>query len=277
MHLRRYNFCALALCLEVATAFVTEPLIPPPPIFEVTTSGLPLASGLIFLTPTNFTDGSAVIMTQNGTLIWSSPSGPSYGNFRVATLDSQPVLQLYNASVNFFQQGYGYGKVQIFDTTYKEIYSICPDFNLAFPPNTPPQECQADIHESYVTDRGSILMSAYNYTQADLTSIGGPADGWIYDGLFFEVDIKTQKILFSWSAAAHVPINATKLPFNPEVDGTAGSPFDYFHINSVQSVGDGYLVNSRHAWTVYKLDSKGIIEWQFEVRQSMPSKCITGH
>jgi hypothetical protein len=179
--------------------------------------------------------------------------------------------------VNFFQQGYGYGKVQIFDTTYKEIYSICPDFNLAFPPNTPPQECQADIHESYVTDRGSILMSAYNYTQADLTSIGGPADGWIYDGLFFEVDIKTQKILFSWSAAAHVPINATKLPFNPEVDGTAGSPFDYFHINSVQSVGDGYLVNSRHAWTVYKLDSKGIIEWQFEVRQSMPSKCITGH
>jgi len=140
---------------------------------------------------------------------------------------------------------------------------------LNFPPNIPRFECQADIHESYVTERGSIILSAYNYTQADLTSVGGPADGWIYDGLFFYVDIKTQKILFSWSAAAHVPINSTKLPLGGA--GTADNPFDFFNINSIQPVGNGYLVNSRHVWTVYKLDSKGKIEWEFEVRYFMPS------
>jgi len=263
MYLQRRIFGVLTLSVAVSTAFVTEPFIPP--IFNVSKSGLPLASGLIFMTPTGPLAGTAVIMTNGGELIWSSPSGSSYGNLLTTTLDSQPVLTLWNGtgSESFEALGHGYGKVQIFDTTYTEIYSLCPDFNLSFPPNMIRPECQADTHESYLTERGSMIMSAYNYTQADLTSIGGPADGWIYDVLFFDVDIKTQKILFSWSAAAHVPINSTKLQLDGA--GTAHSPFDFFHINSIQSVGDGYVVNGRHVWTVYKVDSRGEIEWEFEV------------
>lgn len=130
-------------------------------------------------------------------------------------------------------------------------------------PGTTRYECQADIRESYVTERGSLLVIAYNVTQVNLTSVGGHADGWIYDGLVFEIDIKTQNSLFSWSAAAHVPINMTKLPLDDA--GSAAVPFDFFHINSIQPVGDGYLVNSRHLWTMFLLDSKGQIRWQFEV------------
>jgi hypothetical protein len=52
-------------------------------------------------------------------------------------------------------------------------------------------DCQADLHESYVTDRGSLLVTGYNLTQADLTSVNGSAQGWVYDSLFFDIDIET--------------------------------------------------------------------------------------
>jgi hypothetical protein len=39
------------------------------------------------------------------------------------------------------------------------------------------------------------LITAYNTTGADLTSIGGPDKGYVWDSLIFEIDIKTQKIL----------------------------------------------------------------------------------
>jgi hypothetical protein len=254
----------LGVVITSVSSFQTEPFIPP--VFNVCKSDLPLASGLIFLTPLNLSNGSAVIMTDSGELVWSSAGEGSYSNFKTAALDHQPVLTFWNGTgnANFLLLGHGYGKVQILDNTYTEIYSICPDFDLNFPPRSPKFECQADLHESFLTDRGTLIVTAYNYTQADLTSVGGPVDGWIYDSLFFEIDIKTQHILFSWSAAAHVPINATKLPF-PH-DNTTTDPFDFFHINSIQPLGDGYLVNSRHIWTVYKLDSKGQIQWTFEVR-----------
>ncbi len=82
-----------------------------------------------------------------------------------------------------------------------------------------------DFHESCVTQRGSILVTTYNYTQTDLTSVSGPADGWIYDGLLSEIDIKKQN-LSSQSAAAHVPIDATKLPLDG--DGNATYQFEIF-------------------------------------------------
>ncbi|KUJ15115.1 uncharacterized protein LY89DRAFT_750346 [Mollisia scopiformis] len=265
MFVQRHIFCALSLGVAITTvsSFETEPFAPP--VFNVTElSGLPLASGLVFLTPLNLTAGSAVIMTGSGDLVWSSEASGSYTNFLTTSLYGQPVLTFWNGTgnANPLISGHGYGKVQILDNTYTELYSICPDLNLNFPPAAIRYECQADIHESVVTDRGTLIVTAYNYTQADLTSINGTADGWIYDGLVFEIDIPTQEILFSWSAIEHVPVNATKLPLAGA--GSSADPFDYFHINSIQPVGDGFLVNSRHTWTTYKIDSKGQIEWEFE-------------
>jgi hypothetical protein len=260
---RIFNALLLSIAIATVSSFETEPFVPP--TFNVTESGLPLASGLIFLTPLNTIVGSAVIMSGKGDLVWSTTESGSYTNLLTTSLHGQPVLTFWNGTgnANPLLSGHGYGKVQILDNTYTEIYSICPALNLNFPPGTTRYECQADIHESVVTDKGTLIVSAYNYTQADLTSVGGPADGWIFDGLFFEIDIETQDILFSWSAAEHVPINATKEPFTG--GGTATDPYDYFHINSIQPVGDGYLVNSRHTWTVYLVNSKGQIEWEFEV------------
>jgi hypothetical protein len=92
-----------------------------------------------------------------------------------------------------------------------------------------------------------------------------PPMAWVGNSLFFEIDIKTQRVLFSWSALAHVPITDSQLPlYNPAMNttfGSASNPWDYFHVNSVESVGDGYLVNGRHVWTSYMLNRTGGVEW----------------
>lgn len=96
----------------------------------------------------------------------------------------------------------------------------------------------------------------------------GPSDGWVYDTKFLEIDIATQDIVFEWSAIeAGIPFNLSK---TRPVGGMAGngtsqsSPWDWFHTNSVQSVGDKYLVNSRHCWSTFMLDSTGKVEWYID-------------
>ncbi|KAH8670351.1 ASST-domain-containing protein [Tricladium varicosporioides] len=237
-----------------------------PPTFSVAKSNATLAPGLIFITPADVFGSGAQIMTEDGELVWNAPTAGAFSNLNVATLDSKPILTYWNGSgsANVAAQGHGYGYVSILDETYTEIHRICPDLGLNTLGIIYP--CQADLHESYVTERGSLLVSAYNITIADLTPMGGPKEGYVYDGMFFEIDIKTQEILFSWSALeAGIPVNDTRLrvPFNNSTNfGTAANPLDWFHINSVQSVGDGYLVNSRHLFTSFMVDSKGAVDWK---------------
>jgi hypothetical protein len=258
---------SVALCMTVAEAWPSQSYKSVPfvtPVCNVTKSGRPLAPGYLFLTTTSAPYPASIIITDEGELVWASQSG-DYTNLNVQTLDSKPVLTYWNGtgSPNPQTAGHGYGSVYILDSTYTVQYSLCPDLDLAA--DGPIRaECQADLHESYITDRGSLLVTAYNTTQADLTSINGPADGWIYDCLVFEIDIKTKKVLFSWSALkSGISFGDSKQPLGSS--GTQSNPFDFFHINSIQSVGRNYLVNSRHTWTTYLLNPKGDIEWRFEV------------
>ncbi|KAK3646207.1 hypothetical protein LTR22_014419 [Elasticomyces elasticus] len=91
--------------------------------------------------------------------------------------------------------------------------------------------------------------------------MNGTADGWVFDCLFFEIDPKTNEILFRWSALEHVAITDSHEPLGQT--GNASVPYDWFHINSVTNMGDHYLVNSRHTWTIYYLNSTGSIDWRF--------------
>jgi hypothetical protein len=267
MLVSKQNLLSLALCVAIVNAWATQSfksVSSITPVFNVTKSGDPLASGYLFLA-TILPYPAAVIITDDGKLVWASPVG-GYTNLNVQTLNDRPVLTYWNGSgsPNPLLLGHGYGRVQILDSTYTIQHNICPDLDLVVDGVTK-VDCQADVHESYVTERGSLLVTGYNLTQADLTSVNGSADGWIYDSLFFEIDIKSKEILFQWSALeSGIPISDTKQPLGSS--GTKSAPFDFFHINSIQSVGSGYLINSTHMWTTFMLDSKGKVEWRFEVR-----------
>lgn len=132
--------------------------------------------------------------------------------------------------------------------------------------------CDVDQHEQYLTDHGTLLVTAYNATPWDLSPVGGPAKGWLLDGLVYEIDIKTNKVLFKWRASDHpetIPLNGTNIPYG---DNTAGDgtniteAFDYFHHNAIQAFEDGYIVSSRHYWTAFYISkATGDVIWQINV------------
>ena len=107
-------------------------------------------------------------------------------------------------------------------------------------------------------------------TTANLTSIGGPADQRVIDGLVQEIDIRTGRVLFQWNSAAHVPYADSYVP-RPSSPST---PWDWFHINAVHLDTDGnLLVSSRNTWTIFKVNRHtGQIMWQLGGKHS-PSPC----
>ncbi|KAL5358367.1 ASST-domain-containing protein [Aspergillus floccosus] len=127
-----------------------------------------------------------------------------------------------------------------------------------------------DVHEFRITDHGTALLTIYEIVPADLTPVGGPADGWIYDGLFQEIDIDTGALLFEWRARDHHAIDESYYPLDEDA-GTPTAPFDYFHINSVDKhpATGNYLVSSRYLHTVTCVAPTGDILWILGGKRNM--------
>lgn len=119
-----------------------------------------------------------------------------------------------------------------------------------------------DLHEFAITHEGTALVTVYDPVPADLRSIGGPEFGWVYDGIFQEIDIATGKLLFEWRASTHFPADVTYE--NLKAKGRdRDTAFDYFHINSVDKDTKGnYLISARHSHSVSCVDGRtGDVLW----------------
>ncbi|TGO25706.1 hypothetical protein BPAE_0074g00150 [Botrytis paeoniae] len=264
-----------------------------PPTFDVTKTG-DTQPGLIFIDPAlrhmkesvfktavsvvgPIQTAASGIFTEDGQLVWQGPYAlekeytPDFGmvtsNFMAQEYMGKPVLTYWSGLGS--NNGIGYGNVTILDDTYTPITTICPKLGLFTPPsvNLTDPTCFADRHEAFITPSNTVIVSAVNITTMDLSSIGGPSFGYVYDSQFYEIDIATGDIVFNWSSVASgIPITYSKL--RPGVNfGTSlnsSDPFDWTRINSISSVGDGYLINSRNCWTTWYLNSTGEIQWQIE-------------
>jgi hypothetical protein len=118
----------------------------------------------------------------------------------------------------------------------------------------------ADGHEFLITSRNTALILAYTEATADLTSIGGPANQKVINGIVQEVDIRTGKVLFEWNSADHVSFAQSEQP----LPSSASKPWDWFHINAVKPDGNGeLLIDARNTWTAYEVSRHtGKILWQ---------------
>ncbi|KAF2096208.1 hypothetical protein NA57DRAFT_78976 [Rhizodiscina lignyota] len=239
-----------------------------PPWLSINRTGEALAPGFIFLAQdagfsnSSIKEQSPLIMTSDGNLVWAGPRVSGTTNFRTQTLFGEPVLTFWEgsgAAANSQNAGHGFGSVRIFDKSYKQIYNVCPKLDIVLPPGAT-ASCKADIHESYITEQNTILVTAYNITTTDLTSVGGPKKGYVYDSLAVEVDVKTGEVLWTWSPVAHVPVNASHLPLDGAGQNTS-NPWDWFHMNSIQPFEGNYLINSRSAWSTYLVKPSGEIIW----------------
>lgn len=132
-----------------------------------------------------------------------------------------------------------------------------------------------DMHEFRMTPHSNgttVLMTIYQPRTYDLTT--NPSFkikngmGWIVEGVFQEVDIETGRVVFEWRSLDHVDPSVSYI--YPGTTDTSGdglaedTPWDYFHINSIDKNEDGdYLISARHTSSIYKLSGvDGHILWQ---------------
>ncbi|KAI1078293.1 ASST-domain-containing protein [Whalleya microplaca] len=245
-----------------------------PPSLNITKSG-PTSPGYLFFDQNGeyAHNYSLFIMSDDNELVWQGGRG-DFSAFRVQTYEGKPVLTFFNGVSLAEPYGWGHGIIQILDDSYESIYNVsltAEEENFVTISDIDPTQLVSylDIHEAKITAQDTILVSTYNVTRTNLSSVGGPEDGWVADSLFYELNIKTNEILFRWSALGHadqIPISDV-LQFYPLADfgNNQSLPYGYFHINSVDKFEDGsYLISSRYYCSIFKIAQNGTIEWTLQ-------------
>ncbi|KAF3483268.1 uncharacterized protein GIQ15_02592 [Arthroderma uncinatum] len=236
------------------------------PYFNVTKKGQ-TEPGYIFFSPrdTQRKIGHPAIFEDNGQVVWKGPDDASTYGFKPQLLDGKPVIVSWFGYVN--DTGFGLGSMSIFDSSYERIHEVTLPgddeyFKTIYEPKTFPS--YMDNHEGQITEQGTIVVTVVNVTEADLRPVGGPEQGWVVDGGFYEIDIKTNEVLFRWSAREHIdeiPVTVSHKPLGGA--GTSSKdPWNYIHINSVFKSGDSYIVSSRYSCTIFLISKEGEIVWR---------------
>jgi hypothetical protein len=194
-----------------------------------------------------------MIVDRQGSLVWfGSPIGGTPLNFTVQQYQSRPVLTWSAGYVN--AAGITYGTSYIANSSYRVIAMVKAG-----------NGAETDLHEFNLTPQDTALITAHRKVTADLTALGGPRKGAVYESIAQEVDVATGKVLFEWNSLDHVKLSESHQAL---ADGTSG--YDYFHINSVALASDGnLLISSRNTWTIYKVArSNGAIQWRLGGKKS---------
>jgi Arylsulfotransferase (ASST) len=221
-----------------------------PPV-TVLQQGADNGNGDIFIAPMGggYASGPEII-TNTGRVVWfhALPAGETATDFRTQTYQGRPVL-------TWFQGGGLSGTDYIYNDRYQQIAKVRAGHGYL-----------TDFHEFLITPWNTALILADAIGTANLTSIGGPADQKVFDGIVQEIDIRTGQVLFQWNSADHVPYRDSHQP----LPGSAAAPWDWFHINAVHLDTDrNLLINSRYTWTTYKVNRHtGKIIWELGGKQS---------
>jgi len=219
-----------------------------PATVEVTAETSRAAPGDIFITPQQGpTQNGAMILDSSGELVWFHPvpKGDMAADLRVQSYRGRPVLTWWQG---YSGAGIGEGEDVIDDSSYRQIAVVHAANGL-----------YADLHEFQLTPQGTALITAYYPVIWDASALHGAKNQIVLDSVVQEIDIKTGLVLYQWDSLDHVPL-ADSYEAIPK---TAGGPFDYFHVNSVQQTKDGDLiVSARNTWAAYEIDQQtGGIEW----------------
>jgi hypothetical protein len=245
----------LLALIAIGAASAAAPTVPPP--VTILTPAANLGSGDIFVTPTGATGTYAngpEILDAEGNVVWfhAVPQGQSAADFRTQTYRGKQVLTWWQGTG---LGGLAHGTDYIYDDQYHQIGTVQAGNGLS-----------ADGHEFLITPWNTALILAYTTATADLTSIGGPADQTVINGVVQEIDIETGKVLFEWNSADHVPFSQSEQP----LPASPSTPWDWFHINAVHvDGGDNLLIDARNTWTTYKVNRhSGEIAWQLGGKSS---------
>ena len=225
-----------------------------PPVIEVIKQSRDTAPGYIYIAPKNGPEEAGpgqdgcMIVDNDGQPVWLrllQKEDVDVMNFRAQIYKGERVLTWWEG----VHTGYGQGEYVIFDHSYREIAR----FGAA-------NGYEGDHHEFLITPEDTALITIYSKVPMDLSSVGGPVDGLVLDGIVQELDIQSGKLIFEWHSLDHIGLEESMYEPSAELKGA----FDYFHINSIDPIAGGYLlISARRTSAVYKVDRKtGEIIWR---------------
>ncbi len=229
--------------------FFSRPDLKPPVLTVLRADSV--SDGYLFLAPSAGPGQRGVlILDDRGQVVFFHPTTPATAmNFRVARYHGKPVLTWWEGKA---ESGLGRGTHVILDQSYREVARVPAGDGR-----------QSDLHEFVITPHNTALITSYEVRPADLSSVGGPVSGKVIGGVVQELALPSGRVLFEWRSLDHVPIEETHAAF-------MGHPLDYFHVNSVDLLGDGnLLVSARNTWAVYKVSrASGRVIWRLGGKRS---------
>jgi hypothetical protein len=215
-----------------------------PPAVVVTTSSPNAAPGYVFAAPYSGPGPSGpMIFDQSGNLVWFDPLpfGTAATNLQVQEEGGKPVLTWWQGYIP--PQGFGEGEEVITDASYRQLGRVHAGNGH-----------KMDLHDFHLMPNGTAVTTVFDPIDCDLSSVGGPHDGAVTDGVIQEIDLKTGLVRSEWHALDHVGLGDSH---SSPAKASAEWPFDYFHVNSIVRLADGTtLISARNTWALYELSTQ---------------------
>lgn len=201
----------------------------------------PTGGSHIFLRHDYEQSSPLILDASDLTLVYMDRSYDRTSDIRVQTINDQSYLTFYAGTI---VDGHGNGDGMVLDNHYNEAYRV----------NVQNLSVKNDLHEFQFTDDGTALITAYELVPMNLRPYHGSSRGALLDGVFQEINIETNEVLFEWRASEHVDLHDSYYKVE--------SKWDFFHINSIQKVGipGEYLDRKEYLCRVSKPQS--ISKWK---------------
>ena len=243
-----------------AYSFVSAPRLHPPKLrTDVKTQTSKLAPGYFLLdnfpnltVPGSLTgEGGPLIMDSKLQPVWVLPIGTDVTstNLRQQTYNGKPVLTFWKGVVTNTGASTS-GEVDIVDQHYRNVARV-----KAIAPWI------ISVHDAVISG-GNVWVTVYRIVPGqDLSAFGGSAAGVVYDSGVQEYNIKTGKLVYTWDAlnpggTPNIPLSESEQPAPPAA-APPGTPWDAYHINSIQLLpGNQMLVSMRNTWAAYLVNTK---------------------
>lgn len=218
------------------------------PILTVTATDRDPGAGDIFTTngPGSGQYGP-LIYTPQGRLVWFErlPRGVSAEDLSVQDYEGRRDLTFWQGKV--LALGFGQGEDLVMNSRYQTVARVRAGNGL-----------EADLHEFQIAPHGVAYVTAYNPIRCDLSSVKGERDGALTDTAIQEIDMRTGLVRWEWHSLDHIGVGES------ETSPPQGTPWDWFHLNSIDPQPNGnLLISARSTWATYELQADtGEVLWR---------------
>jgi Arylsulfotransferase (ASST) len=189
-----------------------------------------------------------LIYTPQGRLVWFDKlsGGEAAEDLNEQTYEGRRVLTWWKGHV--LSLGFGQGEDLVMSSSYQTVARVPGGNGL-----------KADLHDFQIAGNDIAYITAYNPIRCNLEAVKGAPGGAIVDTAIQQIDMKTGLVRWEWHSLDHVGAAESEV----EVP-TGATPWDYFHLNSIDPEPDGRIfISARSTWAGYQLEGgTGRVLWR---------------